>query len=309
MKRKFPPLWTWATTLGLMLSFVLLIGSSGIVDLRHGFGPSYDSFKNRLEHLQSEVEINEGDQVVVLIGSSYTAMAVDHRAFFHQTYQQRHGGVLHVIKLYMYGCNAQKLQKLPEFFDMVSYLQPDLLCLEEHLLVIDEEQQIKMEGNIPTWISDFYLGINAMRNYFLPQLDRAEWHDLPTFEFFWKYHDNTYEADSLTTGPSPNFQVRSYASNERVNHRLKTYVPEHTDIVCISVPRAPYTEQVISKLRRQENYLTLRQQYEEQLGVDFWEFQDVLPYAMYSGDNHLNEVGMRRYSNWLGEQIVKHFHP
>lgn len=309
MKRKFPPLWTWASTLGLVLTFVLVIGSSGIIDIRNGFGPNYTSFKDRLEHLPSEVEINEGDKVVVLIGSSYTAMAVDHRPFFYQMYQQQQGGVLHVIKLYMYGCNAQDLQKLPEFFEMVSYLQPDLLCVEEHLLAIEGQQQSKGRESIPNWIGDFHLGVNAMRNYFLPQLDSAEWHHMPTFEFFWKYHDNSYQADSLSTGPSPNFQVRSYASNEQVNNWLKKYVPDHTDIVCISIPRAPYVEQELTKVRQGENYLKLRQQYQEQLDVDFWKFPDILPYAMYSGDGHLNERGMRRYSNWLSEQIEKQFHP
>ncbi len=292
MKHRFPPLWVWACTMGFVMLTVFVIGSSGIIDIRHGFGTNYGSFRSRLAHLKSTAEINEGDKVVVVIGSSFTAMAVDHRPFFYDKYQQSHGGNLHVFKLYMYGCNAEVFQRLPEFFEMAASLQPDIVCVEEHLLAINENPDT--DGmSIPSWISDFNLGVNAIRSYFLPESDSTEWHDVPTFEFFWKYHDTTYHADSLEVGQKPNYQVRNYASNRRLNKWLKTYVPDNTHIVCISIPRAPHAEEKLAKLRGQEDYLSLRDKYEEQHEVDFWIFPDTLPYIMYSGDDHLNMTGMR----------------
>ncbi len=309
MKHKFPPLWVWGVTLGVVLSLVLLIGRSGIIDIRYGFGANYSSFKNRLEHLSSAYEINEGDKVVVLIGSSFTAMAVDHHPFFHRKYQQQHGGNLHVIKLYMYGCNAQSWQKLPDFFEMAAALQPDILCVEEHLLAIGEKGYTDGRLGLPTWISDFHLGVNAIRHYLFPKVDKEEQHDLTTFEFFWKYHEESYQADSLALGPVPNFHVRSYSHNEQVNQWFSTYLPEDTKLVCISIPRPPKVERELARIRQEEDYLRFQQQYQEQLGMDFWFFPAILPYAMYSGDDHLNTRGMRRYSDWLNEQIEKQFHP
>lgn len=307
MRQRFPPLWTWASALGLALSIVLVIGSSGIIDVRNGLGMNYDSFKSRLAHLKSTVEVNEGDKVVVVIGSSYTAMAVDHHPFFYQQYQQSHGGNLHVLKLYMYGCNAKLFQKLPDFFEMVDSLQPDLVCLEESLFVYNED-----EGgahSVPDWISDYSLGLNAIKQHFLPPPYIAHLHESSSFDFFWKYHDNTYEADSLDVGQSPDFQVRTYASNKKLNEWLKRYVPKDTPIACITIPKAPYVEQELVKLRGQEDYLAFQREYQKEHGIDFWIFPDTLPYVMYSGDDHLNMTGMRRYSNWLSKQIEKQFHP
>lgn len=309
MKHKFPPLWVWGSTLGLVVLVVLLIGSSGIIDIRNGFGANYSSFKNRLEQLRSTYEITEADKVAVIIGSSFTAMAVDHRPFFHEVYQREHGGKLHVIKLYMYGCNAQALQKLPDFFEMAGYLQPDVVCIEEHLLTIDEQQGASGNLSLPAWLSDFHLGINAIRKYVFPEADSEERHDLATFEFFWKYHEESYQADSLAVGPTPRFQVRSYSQNKQVNRWLSKYLPEDAELVCISIPRPPYVEQELTKIRQAEDFLSLKQEYQNQLGVDFWVFSDILPYAMYSGDDHLNAEGMRRYSDWLYQQIEKQFHP
>lgn len=99
----------------------------------------------------------------------------------------------------MYGCNVEVFQRFLEFFEMVVFLQLDIVCVEEYLLVINENLDI--DGmSILSWISDFNLGVNVIRSYFFLELDSIEWYDVFIFEFFWKYYDIIYYVDLLEVG-------------------------------------------------------------------------------------------------------------
>lgn len=307
MKRKFPPLWTWGIVFSLVAILVFLISSSTVIDLRSGFGANYESFAKRLAHLKSTYEVEPGDKVVVIIGSSFTAMSIDHRPYFYQRYQRERGGNLHVVKLYMFGGNAEHLQKLPDFFEALEFLHPDVVCLEEHLLAFDAQNGPHV--NNPTWISDFRLGINGLKNRVFPNEEEEERNDIETFEFFWKYHQESYGADSLEVTASETLKVRSYRSNDRLNTWLNEYISDSTQLICLTIPRPAYIEDGLNSARSNSAYRELQEAYQASLGMKYWTYQEKLPYMMFSGDAHLNAKGMRLFSDWLYQQIDKHLHP
>lgn len=306
MKQRFPPLWTWSTALAIVVLLVWLLGSSGVIDRRLGFGANYTSFTHRLAKLRADLKLAPEDKVVVVIGSSFTAMSVDHRPYFYERHQRERGGKLHVIKLYMYGCNADRLQQMPEFFEFLVGLKPDLVCLEEHLLAIAEGEE---KASVHRLISNFHLGVEAIKYQLFPSVDEEERHDLKTFEFFWKYHDEAYGADSLAVGPPPELLTRTYKANSQLNSYLEEYLPASAQLVCLAIPRPRYVEEKLMGLRKETPYLTFQQAYQDSFSMINWTYPRILPYHTFSGDDHLNAKGMARFSAWLYEQIDQQLYP
>lgn len=307
MKPKFPPLWTWGTAFSLTLVLVFLFSSSTVIDLRTGYGANYESFTKRLANVKSTYLVKPEDKVVVIVGSSFTAMSIDHRPYFYERYKRERGGDLHVIKLYMFGSNAEHLQKLPDFFEALEFLHPDIVCLEEHLLAFDEQNV--GQGNRVPWISDFRLGVNALKNRVFPSEEEEERNDIETFDFFWKYHQESYGADSLEVAASKALKARNYRSNERLNAWLNQYLSDSTQLVCLTIPRPAHIENVLTSTRADKAYQELQEAYQANFDIKYWTYQEEIPYRMFSGDPHLNAQGMRLFSDWLHQQIDKHLHP
>jgi|GEM_PF-2108604 len=307
MRPKFPPLWTWGSAFSLVVILVFLIGSSTVIDLRTGFGANYESFKKRLANLKSTYLVKPEDKVVVIIGSSFTAMSIDHRPYFYERYKRERGGDLHVIKLYMFGNNAERLQKLPDFFEVLEFLHPDVVCLEEHLLAFDKQDVGQL--NSTAWISDFRLGVNALKNQVFPSVEEEERNEVETFEFFWKYHQESFGADSLEVTTSDSLKARSYQSNVRLNAWLNKYLSDSTQLVCLTIPRPAYIENGLTSAKADKVYEELQGAYQANFNIKYWAYQEELPYLMFSGDAHLNAQGMHLFSDWLYQQIDKYFHP
>ncbi|MEZ5042261.1 MAG: hypothetical protein R2828_20350 [Saprospiraceae bacterium] len=306
MKSAAPPLYIWGIVLGLVAIVFISLSSSLIVDKREGHGGFYRNFKTRLAHLKATSQVSKEDEVVVILGTSYTAMGINHHDYFYNRFKNERERSVHVFKIYMYSCSSDDFQDMPEYFEAALSLKPDILCLEERLLAF-EERHAETQF-IPKWIDDFQLGANAIKENLLLKMGKGKSDEPGYFDFFWPYHNESYAEDSTLVAPHQ-FDLRSFKENKKVNHWLAELKKQKTAIVLLNIPRPKPTEDALLEAKTKPAFEAFMHDYESAFALKHWEFPEPLPFKLFSGDTHLNEKGMMRYSEWLFQQIDTHFHP
>lgn len=306
MKSAAPPLYIWGIVFALVAILFTSLAFSFIVDKREGHGVLFRNFNTRLNHLKTTYQVSEEDEVVVVLGSSYTAMGINHHDYFYNRFITEKGRPVHLFKIYMYGCSSDDFQDLPEFFEAAMRLKPDILCLEERLLVFEERHSDALFA--PEWIDDFQLGANALKENLLLKMGKRKSEDPGYFDFFWEYHDDSYGDDSTKVEPYK-LKIRNFKENKKVNRWLTKLKKQKTAIVLLNIPQPKIIEDAIFELKTKSAFEGFIQAYENAFAIKHWEFPASLPYNHFSGDTHLNEKGMMRYSEWLFQQIDTHLYP
>lgn len=297
MKRTFPPISVWLAT--AILSVLVIFTSSFVLDVREGHGIFYRDFKDRMQDLEERYQIAEEDEVVLIFGSSLTAMGIQHHDYFYERSQTETGRPIHVFKIYMYSCSAADLQDLPDFFELAIRLKADIVCFEERLLAFNEYNPGML--HVPKWLERFSLRVEGAKEHLLLQIGKGLSDEPRTFDFFWKYHEETFGIDSTTFEPTA-FNIRPYQHNKKVNQWLAKLTDIGTQVVMLNLPRPKVTEDALISARKEADFQTLLKAYQENLNLEHWVYPEILPYSHFT-DAHLNRRGMERFSDWLFHQI------
>lgn len=297
MKRKFPPPSVWISAAALVTLFI--VGSAFVLEEREGYGAFYRNFQSGMQDLEERYEIAEDDEVVIIFGSSFTAMGIQHHPYFYDRFLSETGEQVHVFKIYMYNCSASDLKELPEFFEAAKRLKADIVCIEERLLAFDEYKSGML--HLPRWLQRYSLRVEGLKEHLLASLGKEDTENPGTFEFFWKYHEEANWVDSTTFGTSA-FELRSFAENDHVNQRLAEFQADGVQLVMLNLPRPAVTTRVLKSIKEKQAFQVLLKRYREEFGMQQWEYPEILPYSHFT-DAHLNRLGMERYSDWLFQQI------
>lgn len=300
MKRRFPPLSVWISA--AVLVTLLVVSSAFVLDEMEGHEPFYRNFKSGLQDLELRYQVAEEDEVVIILGSSFTAMGIQHHPYFYERFWSEMGKKVHVFKIYMYECSARDLSQLPEFFEAAGRLKADIVCVEDRLLVFDEYKPGALR--FPGWLEGYNLRMEGLMKRLLLALGKEESNDPGTFEFFWKFHEDAIGADS-TSMAARSYQLRSYAQNKSVNQRLSELQAQGVELVLLQLPRPKVSTVALQSAKADLSFQELLGRYQSEVGMVHWEYPEILPYDHFS-DAHLNRVGMERYSDWLYQQIKAH---
>ena len=300
MKRKFPPLSVWISA--ATLATLVIISSSFVLDVRDGHGVFYRDFKNRMQDLEERYQVQEEDDVVIIFGSSLTAMGIQHHSYFYERFISETGKPVHVFKIYMYSCSASDLQDIPDFFEAALRLNADIVCFEERLLAFNEYNPGMLQ--VPKWLERFSLRIEGVKENLLLKIGKGKSEDPGTFEFFWKYHEEAFGGDSTTFAPTV-FNIRPFAKNKMVNKRLQELKDNSVQLVMLNLPRPKVTEEALQSARKEPAFQALLGQYQEKLDMQHWVYPEILPYSYFT-DAHLNRKGMEQFSDWLFNEIKAH---
>lgn len=301
-----PPLYIWGIVAALAFIVVVLVSSSFLIDIRHGHGFLYRNLIIRLDNLQADAQVSAEEEVVVILGSSLTAMSINHHEYYYQQFQGKNGRPVHVFKIYMYSCSANDLQYMTDYFEMAQKLQPDLLLIEERIFAFNELNDEMIDA--PAWLDRFSLGINSVKEQALFAMGKGKFDEPDIFDFFWKYHDETYGEDSTSVQPYRT-EVRRWQDNKRVNAWLSQFSKDGTDIVLLNIPRPESVEKGIEEAKSKPVFQALVKRSEAEYGLRQWDYPGYIPYKFFSGDVHLNKEGMLKYSDWLFHKIDAHLYP
>lgn len=291
LSNQYPPLKSWVITLSV--AAVIFIGctvlankySAHIAYKRHTLEADY-LLKNTLKNIDSYPEKIQ----VVAIGSSLVGQGVACPS----EYQDQYADVC-LSKVFL-NSNTEILNTLNNVgvFDSLLTHLPDILLIESDQLAYKVEDELSLKDH-------FFKGAYFLYNLKTTISMNAGNYRMP--EYCGKIISGALSDTSgyqYTNRKSLSFNDRKY-----MHPKLAELSKRGVKIYLIHIPRPAITESVLHQGEQEQAFLTLMDSYQQQFQTTYIQFPEKLNFSYFYDFGHLNDVGRKKYSDWLYTQIIK----
>lgn len=296
-----PPLWVWgATGIGVLIGFVLLL----IMALRSEEQLS-QRFTQDAETLLRREWVTRSDSVtrVVILGTSLVEYGVADTDYF----QHRCGKGVRVVKLYREAVNIDAFTNESPIFQFLERYPPDILCIEENLLLFRLPYSLKLRLGGPLaepinrhlWIQAETAKIQV--GWVAPM--KQPFQGFPRGQHQLNQEDTVNLSTILTEIRSR--KVRTKTDLPALYGSLQRLHQSGTRLVLLQLPRPAALETVIYGEDRATLLQELITYYKQRYRLDYWQFNQPLPFRYFTDQAHLNYIGNPIYSAWLADKICK----
>lgn len=302
-----PPLWVWrATGAGVVLGFLCLVSMA-----RWSEGQISQQFTKDTETLLQTEWATRSDSVqrVVVLGTSLVEYGVADTDFF----EQRCGKRVRVVKLYREQVNIDAFTEESPVFQLLLRYPPDVLCIEENLLLFRMAHYLKPALNtmLFTVLSRhlWYL-IDALKirvGWLPPHPKVALFQGFPMAQHQLNREDTLHVSKYVAEIRSRT--VRTPTELPTVAASFRKLRQRGVQLVLLNVPRPAVLETVIQGEDRVAPLQALLRHYQQQYQVDYWRFKQPLPFRYFVDYAHLNHLGNPVYSAWISDKICAHRSP
>ena len=305
MKQQIPPLWVWYIVFPLAAAILFLVGSLSPVNPFYGKERHHLIYQKRLAHFLDDMKQhpNEDECRVLCWGSSLTEQAINFSDTLKEKISNKTGQDIGVYKMFMEDLGVNQLQHLENLFEASLELNPQLILIESFVFIEKSKKR-----SINTQIIDQYK--NTINARFFDRKGRPvrEERYHKNFNYFnqrllrkHKIIDTSYVATKIRN-------IYNFTELDWIEDKLKPFKEKNIPIIIIDVPRVGSFEK---KLRTLENK-TQKEAFVNAMRaagfqVNYWAFNEFLPYSYYNDYAHMNEKGMLYYSNWLTDKITHYF--
>lgn len=296
------PLWVWrATGIGALLLLGLLVGLALWSERRMS-----RRFTTDAETLLRREWTARSDSVTrVVLGTSLVEYGVADADYF----ARQCGRQVRVVKLFREAVNVEGFTDASPIFQLLERYPPHVLCIEENLLLFRLPYSMKpgLNKRLPEVLNQHL----AMRIATLKV--RLGW---PTadgpkrnlFQGFPPEHHRLNKKDTLDVSPTlteiRSRPVRTARELPAVDTSLHQLWQRGTRLVLLHLPRPAMLEIVIHGESRAPLLQDLIARYQRDYHVDYWRFDQPMPFRYFADYAHLNHLGNAVYSDWLATKIA-----
>ena len=208
-----------------------------------------------------------------------------------------------VYKMFMQDLGVNQLQHLEDLFEISLAVSPQLILIESFIL---------MEKSKKAFFNTQILGQyrNTIETRFFNRKERHVREEVyyKSFNYFnqrllrkHKKIDSSYVATKTRN-------IYNFTDLEWIEEKLKPFREQNIPIIIIDIPRVGGFEKKLKSLTStSQKKAFVEAMRSAGFNVDYWEFDEFLPYSYYNDYAHMNEVGMLYYSNWLTDKITHYF--
>ncbi|MEP1034416.1 hypothetical protein [Ekhidna sp.] len=251
-----------------------------------------------LQELKENIEEFPLERHVVVVGSSVIRNALwCHDAFIdYQSRKAEEGSrKINIYKIYESGFQLPYFTNQLHLFDSLIKYQPDLILLEDHMLLTDFKRFKR--GTVSDAYYDYKITLKRGKNSIFSKP---------------KERDFCFSPSVVNTMDSLNVQVSyrralSLSENEFFLEVLNAGKRREVHIGLLSSPRPSLFIEALSKTAANAEINNLRNYYLDQYGLDYIPFEEEFYWSYFLDEGHMNNIGQRRYSIWLLDRLEKHF--
>lgn len=310
-KKQVIPVRAWAVV--TLLAGLIFLGF-GYFDLpnanffKNTHEMRYHTYKIRLHNLRRTESSQPDTYRVLIFGSSLTAQGVMRDSFFTERFQQL-GLPVQVSRIFYAGAFYKMLED-PDLLDYLGSVQPDLLCIEDQVLLYDPLPGLDWpEPLFSTLHQNFVFNLNTLKHLMLPtvfpepglgkSVDSNATFDVkyPQADSIISHLDSTEYTVEMRT-------IRRMGRTKKFNTLAQQLKENGQSVTIIQMPRPQPVEAAFlaeKSLKRREQLL---QDYHDNYGIDYWHFPKSMPFQYYWDLSHMNKHGQLIYSDWLFQHIL-----
>lgn len=271
---------------------------------RYVAGTLNDRFRQDAETLLRQEWSMRSDSVrrVLVLGSSNTECAVADRPFF----AQQTGGKIRVAKLFRRAAGLTSYDQT-QVFELLTRYPPDVLCLEENLLMVETA-----DAFAPTDYLAYLIQTDMILHYLTGKLKNRTpasppdptrlFQGVPAAQINPLMADTVHLAPLLTELTSR--PLRRFAADQPYHKALASLAQRGTRLVILRLPLpAPLQARQFTG-ERGAAWQSLLQSYEQTYGFTLWETKTAYPFRLFFDNKHLNAAGSHQFSTWLARQLL-----
>ncbi|MFT6783554.1 MAG: hypothetical protein ACJA1A_003495 [Saprospiraceae bacterium] len=267
-------------------------------------------FKTKLANLSKKQSDRTDEYRVLIFGSSLTENAIFQDQYFQDRFQVE-GKNIQVNTLF-YAAAYYDMLNNPELLEYILTTKPDLLCIEDQVFLFEPKEELIKTQTLTSKLHYNYISnINILKHKIFPKFFPNP-----------SVHDNSGDSTITFATPHPRAEIiishedstnykpirritRKYGKTTQFNKVLTTLNQSGTDLVILNIPRPRLIEKDLLSKKQMRKKERLINQYKEKINVEYWQFDQPLPFKYYWDIAHLNGSGQEIYSNWLFERIDK----
>lgn len=297
-----PPLRVWVAA-GLLALLLAAVATGAALwlerDLAQQLGERAET------RLRRDAGTRAGQRWAVVLGTSLTEYGVAPAPYF----SEKTAGRWRVTRLYRQGANLESYTERSRVFQLLQKYPPDVLLLEENLLLftLPDHHHVPADASAPHEVVQALLHpLNAARGTAMPPVPTD--FDAPALGHARPNREDTLHLDAWLADIRRR-RVRSLDTTGALHRSLRSLRQRGTRLVLLHVPRPAPLERLIHGETRRDTLQRLIRAYQTRYGMDYWHFDQPLPYGRFVDFAHLNQAGGRVYSAWLAERLESGFFP
>lgn len=313
MKQKQLPLKFWYIILGFSLITIIIIASLSLPQnnqFRRSADINLAIFKLRLDNIQKDLLKENDDFKVVILGTSITADGIDQDTVLTNKFKNS-GKKITVARLFYAAADYHLLNNVT-FLDFLKAIKPDILCIEDQLFLMEPKKGLKESKSFIKNIHyNFIYNSNLLKHYIAPNLFPEPGYSIKSdlhliFNFPRQDEDVIVPAEDSLNYDIELRNIRDFQKTNRFNKTAKALSNQGTEMVLLNLPRPRNIGSQILSLSQLKKRDELISSYKENIGLQYWQFQQELHFIHYRDQVHLNKTGRKIYSEWLFNQINEH---
>ncbi|MDW3652318.1 MAG: hypothetical protein R8P61_34900 [Bacteroidia bacterium] len=304
VRAKSTPLyvWAWVGGLFLLLQIIVHVYCHNIPNTdKLEFDGLYEEMK---EDFQSS---KKRDLKVIFVGSSLAKYGIQCPDEIYAYSNRLKKSPILLSKMYGNGEPFKRMVTTHQLLPKIAALNPDLVCIQTELAVVN------LENVGAKYKADSTLKAHSLKG----QLEMRSWLNRRFFKEMLGMLGYKQKMDCVAkAGPSiQHLDTLSYVPQKRISRSFEELGYAHEElqmlrdqgikIVFVDVPQpAALMHQIYPPKLMQEQAILL-EQYQEQLGIEYWPYTgSPLGYKYFWDYSHLTTAGQEIYTEWLIDKIV-----
>lgn len=294
-----PPLKIWVIVIALAVSiygaFYFNVASNPRV---------FDELDKKTEWLLKHhiASCPDSTVTVIVLGSSLVQAGISQKGYFEKEAVRLFGRDLRVFKIYEQSAYLKQFTDHSNVFNLLIKYPPDILFIEENLIGYHVTRARDYNFLMYETLRSFYVN-NKKAILEIP-------YEIPFQEPIVnrgsnELTDTLHLQDYLNV--IANRKVKSFEENKTLNAYLAQLKQKGTAVIMLNFPRPHPVEANIHSGEKEVQFQKLKQIYQQNYGIDYWQFENPVPFNHFYDFGHLNEKGEKVFSNWLLKEIGKKF--
>ena len=298
-----PPLWVWrATGAGavLLLGLLTVLAFWSERRMSRRFATDAGTMLRREWTARSDSVTR-----VVVLGTSLVEYGVADPEYF----ARRCGRRVRVVKLFRESTGIEGFMGASPIFQLLERYPPDVLCIEENLLLFRLPYSMKPELNkrlasvLNQHLAVQVAALKVQLGWWAADRSKAAlFEGFPPGQRQLNSRDTLDALSTLTEIRSRTVRTpRESPAIDASLHRLRQH---GTRLVLLHLPRPAVLETVIHGEGRAPLLQNLIAHYQRDYQADYWHFDRPMPFRCFADYAHLNHLGNAVYSDWLASRIA-----
>lgn len=291
LPKQYPSIRSWIITVSVATCLYMICAvlenkyAAAVVYKRHTLETNY-----LLEHALENIDRNPEKIQVVALGSSLVGHGIACAAEDEVAYQD-----VCLSKIFL-NSNTEILKTFTDagVFDSLLIHVPDILLIEVDQLAYKVEEETTLKDH-------FFKGAYFLYNLKTALAMQTGKYRMP--EYCGKIIPGTLSDTSMYAY----VKRKSLTLNDRkyVHSKLKQLSDRGVKIYLIHIPRPSVTEAVLHHGKQEQLFLDLMNTYQKEFKITYKSFPGKLGFQYFYDYGHLNDLGRKKYSDWLYGNIIK----